>query len=75
MEKYKQELKELIIEYQNIHDQFNTLEKQITQQMSIHNQLRNKLDKMREREKEIINNIEQETGEKMTGSKLSTLLL
>ena len=75
MEKYKQELKELIVEYQNIHDQFNTLEKQITQQMSIHNQLRNKLDKMREREKEIINNIEQETGEKMTGSKLSTLLL
>ena len=75
MEKYKKELKELIIEYQNIHDQFNTLEKQITQQMSIHNQLRNKLDKMREREKEIINNIEQETGEKITGSKLSTLLL
>ena len=75
MEKYKQELKELIIEYQNIHDQFNTLEKQITQHMSIHNQLRNKLDKMRQREKEIINNIEQETGEKMTGSKLSTLLL
>jgi len=75
MEKYKQELKELIVEYQNIHDQFNTLEKQITQQMSIHNQLRNKLDKMREREKEIINNIEQETGEKVTGSKLSALLI
>ena len=75
MEKYKHELKELIVEYQNIHDQFNTLEKQITQQMSIHNQLRNKLDKMREREKEIINNIEQETGEKMTGPKLSTLLI
>lgn len=75
MEKYKQELKNLVDEYQEVHDQLNTLEKQITQQMSIHNQLKNKLDKIREKEKEIIYNIEQETGEKVTGSKLSALLL
>jgi len=74
MEKYKEELRHLVNEYQDIHDKLNTLESQITEQMSIHNHLKNKLEDIRTREKEIINNIEKETGEKVTGSKLASLL-
>lgn len=74
MEKYKEELRNLVNEYQDIHDKLNTLESQITEQMSIHNQLKNKLEDIRSREKEIINNIEKETGEKMTGTKLASIL-
>jgi len=74
MEKYKEELKNLVNEYQDVHDKLNILESQITEQMSIHNQLKNKLEDIRSREKEIINNIEKETGEKMTGTKLASIL-
>lgn len=74
MEKYKEELRNLVNEYQDIHDKLNILESQITEQMSIHNQLKNKLEDIRSREKEIINNIEKETGEKMTGTKLASIL-
>lgn len=74
MEKYKEELRNLVNEYQYIYDKLNILESQITEQVSIHNQLKNKLEDIRSREKEIINNIEKETGEKMTGTKLASIL-
>lgn len=74
MEKYKEELRNLVNEYQDVHDKLNILESQITEQMSIHNQLKNKLEDIRSREKEIINNIEKETGEKITGTKLASIL-
>ena len=74
MEKYKEELRNLVDEYQDVHDKLNILETQLTEQMSIHNQLKNKLEDIRSREKEIINNIEKETGEKMTGTKLASIL-
>jgi hypothetical protein len=74
MEKYKLELKGLLNEYQDFHDKINLLESQIQEQMSIYNQLKNKLDDIRRREKEIINNIEHETGKKVTSSKIASLL-
>lgn len=74
MKEYKHELNQIISEYQNVHEKLNTLEKQLSQQMSIHNSLKNRLDEIREREKEIINNIEEETGEKMNASKIMSLL-
>lgn len=74
MEKYKEELRNLVDEYQDVHDKLNILETQLAEQMSIHNQLKNKLEDIRSREKEIINNIEKETGEKMTGTKLASIL-
>jgi archaellum component FlaC len=65
MKDLKIELSTLLKEYSEVHHGLNVLEKQIVQQMSIHNDLKNKLDSIREREKQIINNIEQETGEKL----------
>lgn len=74
MEKYKLELKGLLNEYQDVHDKINLLESQIQEQLSIYNQLKNKLDDIRRREKKIINNIEHETGKKVTSSKIASLL-
>ena len=65
MKHLKKELGTIIKEYSEVHDHLNTLEKQITQQMSVYNDLKIKLDSIRAREKEIINNIEKETGEKV----------
>lgn len=74
MEKYKKDLRALIGEYQDVYDKLTILEKQIAEQMSIQAQLNIKLEDIRRREKEIINNIEKETGEKVTGSKLAAIL-
>lgn len=74
MEKYKKDLRALIGEYQDVYDKLTILEKQITEQVSIQAQLNIKLEDIRRREKEIINNIEKETGEKVTGSKLAAIL-
>ena len=65
MKQLKKELGTIIKEYSEVHSHLNTLEKQITQQMSVYNDLKIKLDSIRAREKEIINNIEKETGEKV----------
>ena len=62
MEKYKKDLRALIGEYQDVYDKLTILEKQIAEQMSIQAQLNIKLEDIRRREKEIINNIEKETG-------------
>ena len=74
MEKYKKDLRALINEYQDVYDKLTILEKQIAEQVSIQAQLNIKLEDIRRREKEIINNIEKETGEKVTGSKLAAIL-
>ena len=74
MEKYKKDLRALIGEYQDVYDKLTILEKQIAEQMSIQAQLNIKLEDIRRREKEIINNTEKETGEKVTGSKLAAIL-
>ncbi len=74
MEKYKKELRTLISEYQDVYDKLNILETQITEQMSIQSQLNIKLEDIRRREKEIINNIEKKTGKKVTGSNLASIL-
>jgi hypothetical protein len=74
MEKYKKDLRALIGEYQDVYDKLTILEKQIAEQVSIQAQLNIKLEDIRRREKEIINNIEKETGEKVTGSKLAAIL-
>ena len=74
MEKYKKDLRALIGEYQDVYNKLTILEKQIAEQMSIQAQLNIKLEDIRRREKEIINNIEKETGEKVTGSKLAAIL-
>ena len=74
MEKYKKDLRALIDEYQDVYDKLTILEKQIAEQVSIQAQLNIKLEDIRRREKEIINNIEKETGEKVTGSKLAAIL-
>jgi hypothetical protein len=74
MEKYKKDLRALIGEYQDVYDKLTILEKQIAEQVSIQDQLNIKLEDIRRREKEIINNIEKETGEKVTGSKLAAIL-
>jgi hypothetical protein len=74
MEKYKKDLRALIGEYQDVYDKLTILEKQIAEQTSIQAQLNIKLEDIRRREKEIINNIEKETGEKVTGSKLAAIL-
>ena len=74
MEKYKKDFRALIGEYQDVYDKLTILEKQIAEQVSIQAQLNIKLEDIRRREKEIINNIEKETGEKVTGSKLAAIL-
>lgn len=74
MKKYKDELNQIVKEYQDVHEKLNILEKHLSQQMSFHNSLKNRLDELREKEKEIINNIEKETGEKMNASKIMSLL-
>ena len=74
MEKYRKDLRALIGEYQDVYDKLTILEKQIAEQVSIQAQLNIKLEDIRRREKEIINNIEKETGEKVTGSKLAAIL-
>tara|TARA_B100000963_G_scaffold176268_1_gene153295 strand:- start:2841 stop:3056 length:216 start_codon:yes stop_codon:yes gene_type:complete len=65
MNNLKSELNTIVKEYSRLHENLNTLEKQISQQMSTYNDLKIKLDSLRAREKEIINNIEKETGKKV----------
>lgn len=65
MKDLKKELGKIVKEYSAVHHDLNTLEKQITEQMSKYNELKNRLDSIREKEKQIINNIEEETGEKV----------
>jgi len=74
MKQYKEELANIVNEYKDTHGKLNDLEKNIHQLMSEYNSLKNRLEELRKKEKQIIYNIEEETGEKMTSSKILSLL-
>lgn len=74
MEKYKSKLKEIVDRYSKIHKNLNSLERDINKKMSQYNELKLELDKAREEEKIIINNIEEELGEKIDSSNIIKLL-
>ena len=75
MEEFTKEINNIVSEYRDVHDSLNVLEKDIQEKMNVHVKLSNKLDILREKEKEIINNIEKETGETLTPSYLYNLML
>lgn len=75
MSVFTKEMNEIVNEYRKIHDSLNELEIDIQKKIDIHVNLNNKLDMIREKEKEIINNIEKETGETVTPNYLYNLML
>jgi len=75
MSVFTKELNDIVNEYKDIHDSLNKLQEDIEKKMDIHHNLNNKLDMLREREKKIINNIEKDTGEKLTPSYLYNIML
>jgi plasmid maintenance system antidote protein VapI len=75
MSVFTKEMNDIVNEYRDIHDSLNKLQEDIEKKMDIHVNLNNKLDMLREREKIIINNIENDTGEKLTPSYLYNIML
>jgi uncharacterized coiled-coil DUF342 family protein len=74
MKNHKEKLKEIVDKYSKIHKDLNSLEQDINEKMTQYNQLKIELDKTRQEEKQIINNIEEELGEKIDSSNIMKLL-
>jgi len=74
MKNHKEKLKEILNKYSKIRKDLNSLEQDINEKMTQYNQLKIELDKTRQEEKQIINNIEEELGEKINSSNIMKLL-
>ena len=75
MDKHTKEIRNIVDEYKTIHNSLNELQQDIQDKMNIHVDLNNKLDILREKEKEMINNIESNTGKKLSPGYLYNLML
>lgn len=73
-EKYVDELKTLGNEYHETNRLYNIVERQVLKLKNDRDLVSTKLNELREREKSLINKIEEDTGEKLTNDKIVELL-
>lgn len=66
MEKYKNEILELVSSYSIAHEELNEIERLLEEHTKNYEKIISKLTILRDKEKQIINNIEKETGNKIS---------
>ena len=74
MEKYKNEIHGIVSSYNSAHEELNEIEMNLAKFTKQYEIVFNKLKELRDREKEIINNIEKETGQVLTSEDLAKLM-
>ncbi len=74
MEKYKDKLNEISSSYTSIHEEINNIESKLKEYNMKYEMISKKLNELRDSEREIINNIERETGKKVTPDDLLKII-
>lgn len=74
MEKYKDKLNEISSSYIGIHEEINDIESKLKEYNMKYEIISRKLNELRDSEREIINNIERETGKKVTPDDLFKII-
>jgi sugar-specific transcriptional regulator TrmB len=74
MENIKEQLIEISSKYVNLHSELNEIESKLQEYTSKYESIYKRLNEVRELEQEIINNIEKETGKKLSPSDLTKII-